>query len=129
MKQSGNDILVNVEVKAAEANNYRVAAWLLEDGIYSLQSGMSESWHNTHDNALRYAAGKASQLSFVGDRLGEVKAGEKAGKVFVLPVDESWVAANCEVLVIVTAADANGNYDIVNCALCQVDDTVSYDYK
>ena len=129
VKQSGNDILVNVEVKAAEANNYRVAAWLLEDGIYSLQSGMSESWHNTHDNALRYAAGKASQLSFVGDKLGELKAGEKAGKVFVLPVDEAWVAANCEVLVLVTAADANGNYDVVNCALCQVDDTVSYDYK
>ena len=129
VKQSGDDILVNVEVKAAQANNYRVAAWLLEDGIYSLQSGMSESWHNTHDNAFRYAAGKASQLSFVGDKLGQIQAGEKTGKVFVLPVDDAWVAENCEVLVIVTAADANGNYDVVNCALCQVGDTVSYDYK
>ena len=129
VKQSGDDILVNVEVKAAQASNYRVAAWLLEDGIYSLQTGMSESWHNTHDNALRYAAGKSSQLSFVGDKLGELNAGEKAGKVFVLPVEKSWVADNCEVLILVTAADANGNYDVVNCALCQVGETVSYDYK
>ena len=129
VKQSGDDILVNVEVKAADANSYRLAAWLLEDGIYSLQSGMSESWHNTHDNALRYAAGKVSQLSFVGEKLGELKAGEKAGKVFVLPVEESWVADNCEVLILVTAADANGNYDVVNSALCQVGETVVYDYK
>ena len=129
VKQSGDDILVNVEVKAAQASNYRVAAWLLEDGIYSLQTGMSESWHNTHDNALRYAAGKSSQLSFVGDKLGEVAAGQKAGKVFVLPVEDEWVADNCEVLILVTAADANGNYDVVNCALCQVGETVSYDYK
>ena len=128
-KLSGNDVLVNVEVKAAKANNYRVAAWLLEDGIYSLQSGMSESWHNTHDNALRYAAGKSSQLSFVGDKLGEVAAGEKAGKVFVLPLEDAWVAENCEVLILVTAADANGNYDVVNCALCQVGETVTYEYK
>ena len=126
---SGNDVLVNVEVKAAKTDNYRVAAWLLEDGIYSLQSGMSESWHNTHDNALRYAAGKLSQLSFVGDKLGEIAAGEKASKVFVLPVDQTWVADNCEVLILVTAADANGNYDVVNCALCQIGETVTYDYK
>lgn len=126
---SGDDVLVNVEIKAAKANTYRVAAWLLEDGIYSLQSGMSESWHNTHDNALRYAAGKSSQLSFVGDKLGDVAAGEKAGKVFVLPVEDSWVVDNCEVLVLVTAADENGNYDVVNCALCQIGDTVTYDYK
>lgn len=126
---SGNDVLVNVEVKAAKASNYRVAVWLLEDGIYSLQSGMSESWHNTHDNALRYASGKSSQLSFVGDRLGEVAIGEKAGKVFVLPLEDEWVADNCEVLILVTAADENGNYDVVNCALCQVGETVIYDYK
>ena len=126
---SGDEVLVNVEIKAAKTNNYRVAAWLLEDEIYSLQSGMSESWHNTHDNALRYAAGKFSQLSFIGDKLGEVAAGDKAGKVFVLPVDEAWVVDNCEVLILVTAADENGNYDVVNCALCQIGETVTYDYK
>lgn len=129
VKLSGDDILVNVEVKAAQANSYRVAAWLLEDDIYSLQSGMSESWHNTHDNAIRYAAGKASQLSFAGDKLGRLEAGDKAGKVFVLPVDKSWVTDNCEVLVIVTAADANGNYDVANCVLCQIGESVAYDYK
>lgn len=126
---SGDALLVNVEVKAAVDNNYRVAAWVLEDDIYSLQSGMSESWHNTHDNALRYAAGKVSQLSFVGERLGTMTAGGKAGHVFVIPMDDAWVAENCEVLVLVTAADEDGNYDIANCALCPIGGTVAYDYK
>lgn len=129
VKVSGNDVLVNVEVKAAQANSYRVAAWLLEDGIYSLQAGMYESWQNTHDNALRYAAGKATQLSFVGDKLGDLAVGEKARKLLTIPVDEAWVLDNCEVLVIVTSADENGNFDVANCALCEIGDTVEYDYK
>lgn len=129
VKVSGSDILVNMEVKAAKANSYRVSAWLLEDGIYSLQSGMYESWHNTHDNALRYAAGKTSQLSFVGEKIGRLAVGEKASKMFVIPVDTAWVIENCEVLVIVTASDENGNYDVANCTLCRIGETVSYDYK
>ena len=129
VKVSGNDILVSVEVKAAKSNSYRVAAWLLEDDIYALQSGMYESWHNTHHNALRYAAGQASKLSFAGEKLGELAKGDKAGKVLVLPLEEGWVAENCKVLVMVTAADENGNYDVANCALCQIGGTVTYDYK
>ena len=128
-KISGKDIVVNVEVKAAKANSYRVAAWVLEDNIYSLQEGMSEAWHNYHNNAVRYMAGTVSQFSFVGDRLGSLSSGEKASKVFVMPMDESWVASNCKVLVFVTAEDANGNYDIANCAVCPLDGVVEYDYK
>lgn len=126
---SGDDILVNIEVKSAVDNNYRVAAWILEDDIYSIQAGMSESWHNTHENALRYMAGAVSQFSFVGEKLGKLDQGEKAQKMFVIPVQDNWAVENCEVLILVTAADANGNYDIVNCALCQIGDSVSYDYK
>ncbi|MBO5980003.1 MAG: Omp28-related outer membrane protein [Bacteroidales bacterium] len=126
---SGKEVIVNVEVKSAKENNYRVAAWLLEDDIYSLQSGMYESWHNTHHNALRYAAGQISQLSFAGEKLGSLAQGAKASKVLVLPLEEGWVAENCKVLVIVTAADANGNYDVANCALCQIGETINYDYK
>lgn len=128
-KFSGDDILVNIEVKAAKANDYRVAAWILEDGIQGIQAGMTESWHNMHDNALRYMAGAVSQFSFVGEKVGSLASGEKADKMFVIPAEETWVKDNCEVLVFVTAADANGNYDIVNCALCEIGGTVSYDYK
>ena len=129
VEMSGNDVIVNVQVKAAVKNNYRVAAWLLEDGVYSLQSGMYESWHNTHNNALRYAAGQLSKLSFAGEKLGSLDKGDKAEKVFVMPLEEEWVAENCKVLVIVTAADENGNYDVANCALCQIGETVTYEYK
>lgn len=128
-KLSGDDILVNVEIKAAVENAYRVAVWLLEDDIYSIQYGAIESWYHTHENALRYAAGKVSQFSFVGDKLGTLTSGQKAGKMFVLPLEDAWVAENCEVLVLVTAADHNGYYDVANCALCQIGESVTYDYK
>lgn len=126
---SADEVVVNVEVKAAVTNSYRVAAWLLEDDIYSLQSGMYESWHNTHHNAVRYAAGQVSKLSFAGERLGNIEKGGRAGKVLVLPVEESWKVENCKVLVIVTAADENGNYDVANCTLCGIGEAVTYDYK
>lgn len=128
-KISGDDILVNVEVKAAVENSYRVAVWLLEDDIYSFQYGMTESWQNHHDNALRYAAGRSSQLSFAGEKLGTLASGEKTGKMFVIPIEDNWVIENCEVLVLVTAADSNGNYDVANCTLCKIGQSVTYDYK
>ena len=126
---SGDAIVVNTEIKVSTGNNYRVAAWILEDDIYSIQSGMSESWHNTHDNALRYAAGKVSQLSFAGEKLGRLEEGDRAGHVFVIPVADNWDVENCEVLVLVTASDEDGNYDIANCALCPIGGCVTYDYR
>ncbi len=129
VKLSDDDVLINVEIKAAVKNSYRVAVWLLEDDIYSFQYGSNESWHNTHDNALRYAAGRSSQLSFVGDMVGSMESGEKAGKMFVISLEDAWVPENCEVLVLVTAADTKGNYDIANCALCPIGGSVTYDYK
>ena len=126
---SGDDILVNVEVKSAKKNDYRVAAWVLEDDIYSVQTGMYESWHNVHENALRYMAGAISQFSFVGEKVGNLDPGMKGQKMFVIPVEDNWDISNCEILIFVTAADENGNYDIANCAMCQIGDTVSYDYK
>ena len=128
-KVSGDDVLVNVEMKAAAGNDYRVAVWLLEDDIFCLQDGMTESWHNTHDNALRYAAGAVSQFSFVGEKVGRLNAGDRAGKMFAIPVEDGWNVGNCEALVFVTSADNNGNYDIANCVLCPMDGTVTYDYK
>lgn len=126
---SGDDILVNIEVKSAVKNDYRVAAWILEDDIYSIQSGMSESWHNVHENALRYMAGAISQFSFVGESIGNLDCGQKAQKMFVIPVADNWVVENCEVLIIVTAADSNRNFDVANCVLCNIGETVTYEYK
>lgn len=122
---SGDEVIVNVEVKAARSNTYRVAVWLLEDGIHADQAGASASWHSVHDNALR----KVSGSSFAGEKLGQIGAGDRAGKVVTLPLDDAWVADNCEVLVLVTAAGQNGDYDVVNCVKCSVGGSVAYDYK
>lgn len=125
----GNTILVKTEMKAAVENDYRIAIWLLEDGIYSHQTGASESWHNTHNNALRLMAGSSLNIRMYGERVGKVAAGSKVSNEFILAAQDTWKMENCKVLVLVTASDGKGNYDIVNCTVCNIGSSVTYEYK
>lgn len=125
---SDDAIGVTVEVKAAEEGDYRAAVWLLEDKVYSKQEGATEEWQNTHDNALRLMAGKGNARIY-GEKLGTLKAKQKAGKSFALNLEDGWNINNCKVLVIVTKADAEGSYDVANSAICRIGDKVSYDYN
>lgn len=122
---SGDEVIVNVQVKAAKSNTFRVAAWLLEDGIQATQAGATESWQGIHDNALRSISGS----SFAGESIGMIMAGETGRKVLTLSLDDAWTRENCEVLVLVTAAGPDGDYDVVNCAMCSIGGSVAYDYS
>ena len=124
----GGAIMVNTEIKVAADNQYRIAVWVLEDGIYSRQSGASESWYNTHDNALRYMHGASVISRIYGEKVGSLKAGEKKTMDVTIPVEANWNVENCEVMILVTSADASGNYTLVNSVLCQVGESVSYEY-
>ena len=59
---SDNIITVNVQIKAAVDNNYRVTAWLLEDGIEAEQDGATAEWMHTHGNALRAFSGTSLNM-------------------------------------------------------------------
>lgn len=126
---SGSTIGVNVQIKAAKAGQYRIAVWVLEDGIRGKQEGASEDWMNTHSNAVRAMAGNTLNMRIYGEKIGELQAGKTAEKFFSIVVDEAWKTENCKVLVVVNAAGADGRYDLANCVLCPIGGVVTYDYK
>ena len=124
---SDNAIGVNVQIKAAKAGQYRIAVWVLEDGIRGKQEGATDDWMNTHENAIRAMAGNTLNLRIYGEKMGELQPGQTAEKSFSIALDEAWKAENCKVMVIAVAG--NGDYDLVNCAVCPVDASITYDYK
>lgn len=126
---TGNSLGINVQIKAAKDNQYRIAAWVLEDGIRGKQEGAYEDWMSTHENAVRAMAGSSLNLRIYGEKVGALTAGQTAEKTFVIDLDESWKAENCKVLVVVNAAGKDGRYDLVNCALCPIGGSVNYQYK
>ena len=124
-----NTIGVNVQIKAAKAGQYRVAVWVLEDGIRGKQEGASEDWMNTHNNAVRAMAGNTLNMRIYGEKMGELQVGQTAEKSFSVALDETWKVENCKVLVVVNAAGADGRYDLANCILCPIGGVVTFDYK
>lgn len=129
VEHAEGEIIANVEFKTSEAKTYRIGAWLLEDNIFARQAGATESWHHYHNNALRAMHGNGQIECIYGTVSGNVEAGTKIQKFFRFPLEDSYIGENCKVLVFVTAADASGNYDIVNSVVCKVGESVSYDYK
>lgn len=123
----GNTVYVNVELKSAVASKYRVAVWLLEDNIHSMQSGATASWQNMHDNCLRAMAGSTKNESIYGKPVGTVEPGETYEFIASLDMESGWKAENCKLMI--AAVAGNGDYDLVNCTICPVDGSVSYDYK
>lgn len=123
------EVIASVRFKFGEGGTYRVGAWLLEDDIFVRQSGASASWQHTHNNALRAMYGERQTESIYGASVGKVSAGDEVEKLFRFTLDSAWKAENCKVLVFVTEADADGNYDISNCSVCKVGEKAAYDYK
>lgn len=129
VQQTGNALGVNVQIKSAKENQYRIAVWLLEDGIKCRQDGASEEWMNTHVNAIRVMAGSTINLRIYGEKVGLVKVGETAEKSFAITLDQKWNADNCKVLVVVNAAGSDGRFDLANCVICPIGEEISYIYN
>ncbi len=124
---ASNSVIVNVEVKAAVTNDYRVVAWLLEDNIYAKQTNATAEWMNTHNNAIRQAS---TTDPITGHDLGNIAAGATADTALTLEITtDKWVRDNLKVLIIVSAKGTDGKYEVANVAVCPANDSVVYDYK
>ena len=120
-------IVLNATVKAAQTAEFRIGAWLLEDGIYAKQTNGTEEWMNTHDNAIRQ---RVDSESLSGLDLGSLAAGEKKDAAMSLKISSTkWNRDNFKVMVIVSAKNAKGQFDVANVAICPMNDVVAYDYK
>lgn len=100
-------LAVLVSVKAAEEAEFKVGAWVLEDGIYGVQAnyGGWEGDYNTHDNCIRYCDGQNSNIDFTGFSVGTLVPGQTSEYVFTIDLDPKWVLDNCHVVVFVTTSD------------------------
>ena len=124
---ASKSVVVNTEVKAAVANDYRITAWLLEDGIYAKQTNATEEWMNTHDNAIRQ---RVSSDDISGVDLGTLAAGETKSTALTLNIiGNKWNRDNLKVMVIVSAKNAKGQFEVANVAICPMNNIVTYDYK
>lgn len=134
-------VSVKAEVKAAVTDNFRIGAWVLEDGIYGEQynpKGVSGYNYNIHDNSIRLVESKVSSSDYTGFYLGEVKAGEKMEYQFNaanMVLDPSWKAENCRVVVFITTkgdGSATGTLNewyVNNVVECPLNSAVAYQYK
>ena len=136
-------VVARATVKAAEAGNYRIGAWLVEDDIHAMQynNGCKVEGvdFETHEAAVRIPDSKPEGSShYAGHSLGTLAAGETVDYVFVMELKQSdkidnpkqhWVAENCRMIFFVTTDSAAGTY-VTN--VVENDDltqTITFDYK
>ena len=122
----GNSVYANISLKTGVTSRYRVAVWLLEDNIHSPQSGADADWQHMHDNCLRMMCGGTKNECIYGRHIGTVEAGQEFDFIAAIDLEDGWKAENCELLII--AVSGTGNYDLVNCTVCPVGDSVPYHY-
>jgi hypothetical protein len=122
-------IYVNAGVKAGATNLYRVAAWVLEDNIQATQTGATASWQHRHNNCLREMAGVETVEKMYGKEIGTIEAGKSVERILAIDIAENWKIDNCKLLVIVTAGDGRGGFEVVNSSLCPIGGEVTYQYN
>lgn len=131
-KVESNTIRVDLSIKSAKAQEYNVAVWVLENNIYSPNQnsnyGTPTEAHKTYNHALRHIVTSYSKYDISGDWLGEIAEGGEATASYTISLNGSWVTNNLEILVIASTPNLNGDYEVVNTAVCPVNGTKSYEY-
>jgi phage gp45-like len=87
---------------------------------------------STHNNAIRASYAAVSQTDISGKDWGYVAAETTSRKVFEMKIEDNRVVkANCKVLVIIAAKDANYNdkYEVVNTTMCDLGESKPFEYR
>lgn len=132
--KAGNQIIVKANVKAAVTGQYRIAGWILEDGIYARQSnnGVTGDYDfDTHNNVVRTVNGQSGDYDFTGNSLGEISAGQNKSFVMSFPISSEWKLQNCKILFFVSTPDDSSakKFYINNAILCKIDQVTAFEYK
>ena len=124
-----NAVSCSAQIKAAVSAEYKVNAWLLENNIYSPnQSNATKDYHYYYNHALRKTSESVSSADFSGKSIGMLYIGETYNYNCTIPVDSSWEMNNLEVLIVVTARNGSGSWDVVNTAVCGVGEETPFAY-
>ena len=122
-------IALHVAVKAATAGDFRVGAWLLEDGVKAPQKGTDglEGDFDTHNNVVRVADSRHGTVSYSGIKLGQLEKAETAEHVFVMDLKDKWVLDNCHIVIFVTK-EYERTLSVTNAVACPIEGTLPYNY-
>ena len=131
-KLDGNKIVVSLSLKSKVARQYKFNVLMLEDNIYSYQYNASESWMHYHNNAIRESYADIVYTDITGADWGFVNNESTTHKVVEIPfTDNRVVKTNCKVLVIIAAKNAayEDKFEVVNTALCGLDQSTTFEYR
>lgn len=132
--ESEGTINVKARVKVADEGSYRIAAWLLEDGIEYFQynaTGLDIPTTMEHDNAVRAISSRDPvQGTYLGGNENS-QAGTKADFSHVFNIKDSKIEnlGNCHVVIFVTKKSSDGNYYLDNAIDCAINQRVSFQYE
>ncbi len=129
----GNTLVLNAAVKAAEAGEYRVGAWVLEDGIKANQANNGAKPEagvdfNVHNKCIRVADSRVSSNNYTGHSVGELATGGVGKHVFIIKLEDKWVRENLSLVVFVSSKDKKG-FSVTNAISCKIGDKVPYSYS
>ncbi|MBO7262071.1 MAG: Omp28-related outer membrane protein [Alistipes sp.] len=131
LEGDATNVYCAAQVKAKVAQEYKAVAWLLESNIYNKsQAGAQNDTHRIYNYAIRNISGKYSASNVSGESVGVIEAGKTLDCAFQLPIiSTKWNYENMGVLVIVSAKNANGRWEVVNSAYCSLaDKSKTYEY-
>ena len=142
-------IVINVNVKAKETTEFRVGAWLLEDNISAKQSVYADPYKttgeliqplegvnfNNHNNCVRIADSKASNLDFSGFSLGVIEAGKTASREFAFKLKANgtgsmtkWNHDNLRVIAFISTKEGS-KWLVNNVVKAPKDGSVDFEYE
>ena len=104
-------VSLTAAVKAAEEGEYRIGAWVIEDGIKGTQTnaGAPGDWKDfIHNNCVRYCDSKQSTYDYSGHDLGKITKGTTVEYNFQIPLAEKINSDNSRLIVFVTSPEVVG---------------------
>ena len=131
--ENGGTLTVNANVKIGMDAKYRIAVWLLEDGIQEAQTNSTgltdENNFSIHDNVLRIS----SATSAYGVQLGESDSSSKGSAkeyVCTLSLADAKITslAKCRVVILVTTPK-DGKFTVDNAVTCPINGSVAFEYE
>ena len=132
----GGMLVVRVAVKAAQAGDYRLGVWFLQDGIYGQQADKlgivaDDSSYNYHDDCVRLADSK-NLNNYAGHPIGTLNAGDVVERTFVLKVEaEEWKLKdlnNLHFAAFVSERSGKG-FNVLNVVDCKYNEPTPFEYK
>ena len=128
----GSQLVLRAGIKAGKAGAYRLAAWVLEDGIVGKQSNYMAKdefgmGFDIHDNCIRAIYGQNASKDFTGQSFN-LEAGETGDMFVIFDIPSYWVKENLHVVVFASAQDGT-TYTVNNCIDIPVNSSAAFSYK